>query len=164
MYSCGASWLPTYKLGMLELTGSNPLDPAAWTKRADPVFSSTNETFGVGHSCFVKSPDETQWWHVFHAKRDRQPGWRRAVFVQPMLIDTDDRPQFDYFRGTGYFRDTPEPHMGLGELVASDRRRRRTRTARTMAILLGIGALDVAVGKLVYDRAIERGVGTELPF
>ena len=93
-YSCGASWLPTYKLGMLELTGNNPLDPASWTKSADPVFSSTLETFGVGHSCFVKSPDGAQWWHVFHAKRDRQPGWRRAVFAQPMLIDAADRPQF----------------------------------------------------------------------
>ena len=92
-YSCGASWLPTYKLGMLELTGSNPLDPAAWTKHTDPLFSSTNETFGVGHPCFVKSLDETQWWHVFHAKRDRQPGWRRAIFVQPMLIDLSGRPQ-----------------------------------------------------------------------
>ncbi|MHC4878642.1 MAG: sulfatase-like hydrolase/transferase [Planctomycetota bacterium] len=93
-YSCGASWLATYKLGMLELTGSNPLDPASWTKHADPVFSSTQETFGVGHSCFVKSPDRTQWWHVFHAKQDRQPGWRRAVFAQPMLVDASGRPQF----------------------------------------------------------------------
>ena len=36
-YSCGASWLPTYKLGMLELIDSNPLDPAAWKKQPKPV-------------------------------------------------------------------------------------------------------------------------------
>ena len=94
MYSCGASWLRTYKLGMLELTGNDPLDPASWTKHKEPVFSGTQDTFGVGHSCFVKSPDGTQWWHAFHAKRDNQPGWRRAVFAQPMRIGRNGRPQF----------------------------------------------------------------------
>ncbi len=83
-YSCGASWLPSYKLGLLELVGDDPLDPASWTKRPRPVFESTEHTYGVGHSCFVRSPDGSQWWHVYHAKRDRNPGWRRAVFVQPM--------------------------------------------------------------------------------
>ncbi|MCB9891744.1 MAG: sulfatase-like hydrolase/transferase [Planctomycetes bacterium] len=86
MYSCGASWLPTYKLGRLELTGDDPLSADAWTKHAQPVFRSTEETYGLGHSCFVRSPDATQLWHVFHAKRDRRPGWRRAVFVQPMDV------------------------------------------------------------------------------
>ncbi len=86
VYSCGASWLPTYKLGLLELVGDDPLDPASWKKRPKPVFSSSPATFGVGHSCFVKSLDDKQWWHVFHAKRDREAGWRRAVFVQPMRV------------------------------------------------------------------------------
>ncbi|MFG0332971.1 MAG: family 43 glycosylhydrolase, partial [Maioricimonas sp. JB049] len=94
VYSCGASWLPTYKLGLLELTGDDPLDPSAWTKHAEPVFAGTEETYGVGHSCFVPSPDESEWWHVFHAKRDRQPGWRRAIFVQPMQFARDGFPQF----------------------------------------------------------------------
>ncbi|MGI9244721.1 MAG: sulfatase-like hydrolase/transferase, partial [Verrucomicrobiales bacterium] len=49
-YSCGASWLPSYKLGMLELIGKDPLDPASWKKWKGSVFQSTNETLGVGHS------------------------------------------------------------------------------------------------------------------
>ncbi|QDT04004.1 Extracellular exo-alpha-(1-_5)-L-arabinofuranosidase precursor [Rubripirellula lacrimiformis] len=85
-YSCGASWLPTYKLGILELTGEDPLDPDAWHKRPRPVFQGTHDVFGVGHSCFVKSIDGKQWWHIFHAKRDRKPGWRRAIYVQPMSV------------------------------------------------------------------------------
>jgi hypothetical protein len=56
IYSCGASWLPTYKLGGLELVGANPLDPAAWNKLPRPLFEGTDQTFGVGHSCFVQSP------------------------------------------------------------------------------------------------------------
>lgn len=94
MYSCAASWLPTYKLGCLELTGPDPLDPASWKKRPEPVFTGTDRTYGVGHSCFVPSPDATELWHVYHAKRDRDPGWRRAVFVQPVEIDPRGFPDF----------------------------------------------------------------------
>ncbi len=93
-YSCGASWKPTYKLGRLELTGRDPLDPQSWVKHDRPVFTSTDRTFGVGHSCFVPSPDRSQLWHVFHAKRDRNDGWRRGVFVQPMEIGEDGAPKF----------------------------------------------------------------------
>ncbi len=93
-YSCGGSWLPTYKLGLLELVGDDPLDPASWKKFPRPVFQSTPETFGVGHSCFVRSPNGDEHWHIFHAKRDREPGWRRAVFVQPMQFGRNGLPQF----------------------------------------------------------------------
>ena len=93
-YSTAASWLPTYKLGLLELTGENPLDPAAWTKHPEPVFQSTAFTYGVGHSCFVKSPDDSEWWHVFHAKRDRNVGWQRAIFIQPFSFDNMGVPNF----------------------------------------------------------------------
>lgn len=94
IYSCAASWLPTYKLGRLDLTGSDPLNPAAWRKHNRPVFSSTQGTFGVGHSCFVRSPDSSELWHVYHAKRDRDPGWRRSIFIQPMEIGRQGYPKF----------------------------------------------------------------------
>ena len=83
-FSCGASWLPTYKLGILELIGDDPLEPNAWKKRATPVFQGKDSTIGVGHSCFVTSLDGSEQWHVYHAKRDRDAGWRRTIFVQPM--------------------------------------------------------------------------------
>ena len=86
VYSCGASWLPTYKLGLLELVGEDPLKPESWKKRPQPVFTGTDSTYGVGHSCFVQSLDRKNWWHIFHAKRDREPGWRRSIFAQPMLV------------------------------------------------------------------------------
>ncbi len=86
VYSCGASWLPTYKLGLLELVGRDPLSPDAWKKRDAPIFTGSQSTYGVGHSCFVQSLDQKQWWHIYHAKRDRNPGWRRSIFVQPMRV------------------------------------------------------------------------------
>ncbi|GAA5126405.1 family 43 glycosylhydrolase [Luteolibacter yonseiensis] len=93
-YSTAASWLPTYKLGLLELTGQDPLDPASWTKHPEPVFKGNDSTYGVGHSCFVKSPDGKEWWHVFHSKRDRNSGWRRSVSIQPFTFDDKGFPNF----------------------------------------------------------------------
>jgi GH43 family beta-xylosidase len=93
-YSCGASWKDTYKLGLLELTGADPLDPAAWTKHPEPVFKSGGATIGVGHSTFVPSPDSSELWHVFHAKVDARDGWRRAVFLQPVNFKPDGFPDF----------------------------------------------------------------------
>ena len=47
------------------------------------------------HSCFVKSPNDSEWWHIFHAKRDSKPGWRRAIFAQPFKFAKDGRPLFN---------------------------------------------------------------------
>ncbi|MFT5409587.1 MAG: GH43 family beta-xylosidase, partial [Verrucomicrobiales bacterium] len=94
-YSCGASWLDTYKLGIVELTGDDPLDPSAWNKFRKPVFQRTKQTYGVGHSCFIQSADPTDWWHIFHAKRSAEPGWQRTIFVQPFKFNTKTgAPQF----------------------------------------------------------------------
>lgn len=86
VYSCGASWLPTYKLGIMELVGDDPLEPTSWRKRAKPVFEGTSRVFGVGHSCFVQSLDQSEWWHVYHAKQDREPGWRRGIYAQQFKL------------------------------------------------------------------------------
>lgn len=94
IYSTAASWLPTYKLGMLELTGKDPLEPSAWKKHPEPVFRSTEKTFGVGHGSFVKSPDDSEWWHVYHAKRDRKDNWQRGIFVQPFTFNSSGFPDF----------------------------------------------------------------------
>mmetsp|Transcript_25384 Transcript_25384/g.59048 ORF Transcript_25384/g.59048 Transcript_25384/m.59048 type:complete len:383 (+) Transcript_25384:97-1245(+) len=95
VYSCGASWLPTYKLGLLELVGSDPLRPGAWKKHSQPAFRSSNATFGVGHSCFVPSPDKTELWHVYHTKMSSKPGWTdRCVFMQQMSFKANGVPDF----------------------------------------------------------------------
>jgi arylsulfatase A-like enzyme/GH43 family beta-xylosidase len=116
-YSCGASWLSTYKLGLLELTGRDPLDAASWTKHEKPVFSGTDQTCGVGHSCFAPSLDGSQWWHVFHAKQDPRPGWRRAVFAQPMRFGERGFPLFGTPVAAGLPLDRPaKEHLSAATL------------------------------------------------
>lgn len=93
IYSCSGSWEPAYKLGMLELQPEgDPLDPAAWSKRSKPIFSSSPEVFGVGHCSFTLSPDGTQDWLVYHAKVDRALGWQRVICVQPFTWTRDGEP------------------------------------------------------------------------
>jgi hypothetical protein len=94
VYSCSGSWEPTYKLGMLSLDESDdPLRPENWHKRETPVFAPTEQTFGVGHCCFTRSPDDAEDWTVFHAKMSREHGWQRAVFMQPFRW-VDGVPEF----------------------------------------------------------------------
>lgn len=93
IYSTAASWLPTYKLGLMELIGKDPLDPASWKKHDEPVFRSTDKNFGTGHGGFVQSPDGKEWWHIYHAKRDKSPNWLRGIFVQPFTFK-DGFPDF----------------------------------------------------------------------
>jgi GH43 family beta-xylosidase len=95
VYSCSGSWQPTYKLGLLELRpGGDPLDANNWRKQDQPVFQSTESVFGVGHPCFVKSPDDREDWIVYHAKTARTPGWDRVVCMQPFGWSPDGFPQF----------------------------------------------------------------------
>lgn len=114
-YSCGASWLPTYKLGLLELTGDDPLDPACWTKHPEPVFRSTAQTFGVGHASFTTSPDGAEHWIVFHAKRSRKPGWSRAIFAQPFRFDEKGWPVFGRPVAPGAALPLPSGSAAAGE-------------------------------------------------
>ncbi len=92
VYSCGSALLPSYKLGLLELVGSDPLDPADWRKKPEPLFTSTQTTFGVGHSAFVLSPDGSEWWHAYHAKIARKRSFKRVLQVQPMGWSVDGEP------------------------------------------------------------------------
>lgn len=95
IYSASSSWQHTYKLGLLELRqGGDPLNPADWKKAPQPVFQSSAQTYGVGHNCFVKSPDGKEDWIVYHAKMDRHDGWRRALYAKPFTWSSDGVPVF----------------------------------------------------------------------
>ena len=95
VYSCSGSWQPSYKFGMLELKpGGDPMTPDDWVKFDQPVFEPSESTYGVGHGSFTTSPDGTEDWIIYHAKRDRSPGWRRAIFAQPFLWNEAGTPDF----------------------------------------------------------------------
>lgn len=91
-YSCGASWLPTYKVALLEFVGDDPLAPASWRKLDKPFLQSDENLFGVGHGSFVRDANG-QTLYFYHAKLDRSPGWNRAVYYRPVEFDADGLPR-----------------------------------------------------------------------
>jgi GH43 family beta-xylosidase len=94
VYSASASWTDNYCLGVLTLTGTNPLDIASWTKHPQTVFTKTDKVFGPGHCSFVKSPDGTENWIVYHAAKTQGSGWSRKVLTQPFTWNSSNFPVF----------------------------------------------------------------------
>ncbi|MEU4420895.1 family 43 glycosylhydrolase [Actinoplanes sp. NPDC024001] len=75
-YSASFCGTPDYKIGALELTGSDPLSRNSWTKLANPLFqrSDANGVYGPAHHSFFKSPDGTEDWIVYHANDSASQG------------------------------------------------------------------------------------------
>lgn len=76
IYSASGCWTDEYKLGQLELTGSDPLQASSWTKKSSPVFEQSpgNSVYGPGHASFFKSPDGTEDWIIYHAQSESDAG------------------------------------------------------------------------------------------
>ncbi|HTI99135.1 MAG TPA: glycoside hydrolase family 43 protein [Dongiaceae bacterium] len=94
IYSASGSWADNYCLGQLAFTGGDPLNPASWVKKSVPVFTRTDAVFGPGHCCFVKSPDGTEDWIIYHAAKYSGAGWRRDLRLQKFSWAADGSPDF----------------------------------------------------------------------
>ncbi|NEA98027.1 family 43 glycosylhydrolase [Streptomyces sp. SID13726] len=97
-YSASFCATADYKLGQLELTGSDPLNPASWTKKQTPVFqrSDANGVYGPGHNGFFTSPDGTENWIVYHANSAANGGCGngRTTRAQEFTWNADGTPNF----------------------------------------------------------------------
>lgn len=89
IFSASGSWTQEYTLGLLTNTDGNLLNPKSWVKTG-PVFRKNANVYGVGHPTFVKSPDGTENWIVYHAKELASDGWGdRSVRAQEFYIASD---------------------------------------------------------------------------
>jgi ornithine cyclodeaminase/alanine dehydrogenase len=100
---------------------------------------------------------------AFASPVDFDSYWQGAALRQADKLATDDIPQMAYYRQTGYFKETPQPYADLGMIVAGKRPGRDRAEERTICINLGIALDDMATAILIYKKAREMGVGTELP-
>jgi GH43 family beta-xylosidase len=96
VYSASACWGPDYKLGLLTLTGSNPLSAGSWTKSPNPIFqrNDANGVYGPGHNGFFTSPDGTENWIVYHANNSAGGGCdnNRTTRAQRFTWNADGTP------------------------------------------------------------------------
>ncbi|MEM1213151.1 MAG: family 43 glycosylhydrolase [Planctomycetota bacterium] len=86
-YSGSAYWCRHYAIGFLHAKRTGDLmDPGSWRKMPDPFFtmSEAQGVFGPGHGSFVKSPDGSEDWLLYHARDDAGRGDRRSPRLQPV--------------------------------------------------------------------------------
>jgi ornithine cyclodeaminase/alanine dehydrogenase len=89
--------------------------------------------------------------------------WNRAALSQVDKLATDDIGQMRYYREAGYFKDTPQPYADLGEIAAGKKPGREDANERTICINLGLALEDMATAILIYRKAREKEIGTQLP-
>lgn len=98
LYNADASFSNRYRLGMLDYVGGDSaedvLNPDNWVKRPKPVFDSTDTVKAPGVPCLIKSPDQTEWWLVYHCAKYDGAGWSRCIMAQPVTKDKNGGPVF----------------------------------------------------------------------
>ena len=88
--------------------------------------------------------------------------WHPDAMAESDKFCTDDIQQLLHYQQNGYFQDIPALYADLAELVVGQRTGRETSTERTMTANLGLALEDMAVAPLIYQRALEKGIGTLL--
>jgi len=89
--------------------------------------------------------------------------WHPDAMREAAKFCTDDTPQLRHYQEVGYFQSIPPVHADLGELVTGQKPGRESKTECTMTANLGLAMDDMAVAPLIYERAIQKGIGTRLP-
>ena len=100
---------------------------------------------------------------AFASAVDFDSYWRGAALAQADKFATDDSAQMSYYRSIGYFKETPEPYADLGEIAAGKKPGRESPSERTIAMNLGLALDDVATAILIYKKARQMHIGTDLP-
>lgn len=101
-YAASGSWSDFYCVGLLELTGDDPMDSKAWTKHGQPFLASGEGRIAPGHPSVTTSPDDSQWWLVYHTAKHPGAGWDREINLQQFRFDEDTgRPVIDELAGQG---------------------------------------------------------------
>jgi len=98
-FSASGCWTDNYCLGLLTLKlGGDPMDPVAWSKSANPVFSSqlNSGAFAPGHNGFFVSLDGKQNWIIYHANSFSGQGCgnSRNPRMQSFNWNADGSPNF----------------------------------------------------------------------
>lgn len=89
--------------------------------------------------------------------------WTGDALKEVDKLATDDINQMEYYRESGYFKNTPKPYADLGEIAAGRKPGRENADERTISINLGLALDDMATGIRIYEKAMKHDIGTRLP-
>lgn len=94
IYSASSALTDDYCLGMLINKTGDILNPKAWIKYPEAVFSKTSDMFGPGHASFITSSDGKEDWIIYHSSQFTGSGFARKVNAQPFVWDENGMPYF----------------------------------------------------------------------
>lgn len=120
---------------------------------AGPILKTPHATIQAGwldEGAFASLVDYDSYWHP-------------QAIAEAAKFCTDDTPQLRLYQQMGYFQEIPNIYADLGELVSGQKPGRQTPEERTMTANLGLALDDMAVAPLLYQRALDKGIGTWLP-
>ncbi len=89
--------------------------------------------------------------------------WKGDALRQADKLATDDLTQLRFYHEAGYLKDTPQPYADLGEIAAGKKPGRENANERSICMNLGLALADMATAMLIYKKAREKGLGTQLP-
>ncbi len=81
-YAGSAYWTSAYAVGCMTFLGGDPMDPAAWKKSENPIFSKSAEVNGCAHACYVTDTDGSKW-AMYHAYITGDKNTGRYAFLEP---------------------------------------------------------------------------------
>jgi len=93
-------------------------------------------------------------------------GWENGAFYLADKLIVDDCAQAKSYgmEDGGFYGDIPECYGELGEILAGLKPGREKKEERIISITCGLAILDIAMGKMIYERAREKNIGKYLPF
>jgi ornithine cyclodeaminase/alanine dehydrogenase-like protein (mu-crystallin family) len=93
-------------------------------------------------------------------------GWDNEAFYLADKFVVDDWTQTKSYgmEDGGFYGDIPDCYAELGEVLAGLKPGRERKEERVVVVTCGLAILDVAMGKMIYEKAVTRGIGTYLPF
>lgn len=89
--------------------------------------------------------------------------WHPKAMKEVDKFCTDDVPQLLHYRDAGYFQDIPPIYADLGDLIAGKVPGRESAKERIMTCNLGLAMDDMAVAPAIFQKAVEKNLGTWLP-
>jgi ornithine cyclodeaminase/alanine dehydrogenase len=134
----------------------------------DPKQAVVNSDIVVTAGPIMRKPHPTiqRGWlseSAFASLVDFDSYWHPDALHETDKFCTDDVPQLHHYRDMGYFQNIPPIHADIGELVTGRKPGRQKPEERTMACNLGLALDDMATAPLIYQRALEKGIGMWLP-
>ena len=112
-----------YKTGTLTNTDGNYLSSRSWVKSSGPVFEyysgPDGEVYAPGATRFIKSPDGTEDWLVYHAKHFNDNNYNREYRAQKFTWDANDVPLFERPIPSGVIMPVPSGDESLAAAITS---------------------------------------------